>query len=257
MHMHLHLRKCIEDYGSVYSFWCFSFERLNGILGEFNLNNHKVNVTLMRHFQQKFRLRNLVNVCENLVDVDLLSNKEARGTVASSEKSITKMTQPLKLKYFAPEVKTECQNLIKSSKGEVVRVKHHYHSAKSMVLRHRFLTTSETSIKNSVVFIQSNRNEMRAGVIRDIMKFFYLVKENGKLVERDISVVQMDLYSIHPNRYFFGKNSPVQVFGVDFEYENEIVEIEKISCRAGWLQHPVKISNNYCERVTVVIPLLD
>ena len=30
MHMHLHIKDCLLDYGPLYSFWCFSFERLNG-----------------------------------------------------------------------------------------------------------------------------------------------------------------------------------------------------------------------------------
>ena len=33
MHMHLHLSSCVEDYGPIYAFWCYSFERYNGILG--------------------------------------------------------------------------------------------------------------------------------------------------------------------------------------------------------------------------------
>ena len=32
LHMHCHLRDCILDVGPLYSFWCFSFERYNGIL---------------------------------------------------------------------------------------------------------------------------------------------------------------------------------------------------------------------------------
>jgi hypothetical protein len=30
MHMHLHIKDCMLDYGPLYSFWCFPFERLNG-----------------------------------------------------------------------------------------------------------------------------------------------------------------------------------------------------------------------------------
>jgi hypothetical protein len=33
LHLSLHLGECCEDYGPLYSFWCFSFERMNGILG--------------------------------------------------------------------------------------------------------------------------------------------------------------------------------------------------------------------------------
>ena len=28
MHLHGHLAKCIEDFGPVYSFWCFAYERM-------------------------------------------------------------------------------------------------------------------------------------------------------------------------------------------------------------------------------------
>lgn len=38
MHMHLHLRKCIENYGPSTAFWCFPFERFNGIMGRFQNN---------------------------------------------------------------------------------------------------------------------------------------------------------------------------------------------------------------------------
>ena len=37
LHLSLHLCECSYDYGPLYSFWCFSFERMNGILGKMNL----------------------------------------------------------------------------------------------------------------------------------------------------------------------------------------------------------------------------
>lgn len=33
LHLSLHLRECSYDFGPLYTFWCFSFERMNGILG--------------------------------------------------------------------------------------------------------------------------------------------------------------------------------------------------------------------------------
>ncbi len=50
MHMHCHLYECIDDFGSVYSFWLYPFERYNGNLGDFHTNNHSMEVTLMRKF---------------------------------------------------------------------------------------------------------------------------------------------------------------------------------------------------------------
>src|SRR2546429_8963921 len=36
LHLSLHLCKCTYDYGPLYSFWCFLFERMNGFLGKMN-----------------------------------------------------------------------------------------------------------------------------------------------------------------------------------------------------------------------------
>ena len=48
MHMHLHLKDCVKDFGPVYSFWCFSFERFDGILGNYHTNNHAISIQVMR-----------------------------------------------------------------------------------------------------------------------------------------------------------------------------------------------------------------
>jgi hypothetical protein len=34
LYLSLHLYEYACDYGSLYAFWCFSFERMNGILGK-------------------------------------------------------------------------------------------------------------------------------------------------------------------------------------------------------------------------------
>lgn len=56
MHLHLHLKKCIENYGPVYGFWAFSFERYNGILGSYHTNNRSLTITLMRKFIDGIRV---------------------------------------------------------------------------------------------------------------------------------------------------------------------------------------------------------
>ena len=48
MHLHCHLKECVIDCGPVHSFWCFSFERFNGILGSMQVNGRSVEVQLMR-----------------------------------------------------------------------------------------------------------------------------------------------------------------------------------------------------------------
>ena len=50
IHLHGHLRDCIMDFGPVYSFWLFSFERLNGVLGSYHTNYHDILLQIMRRF---------------------------------------------------------------------------------------------------------------------------------------------------------------------------------------------------------------
>ena len=50
MHMHCHFKDVLLDYGPVYSFWCFSYERYNGILETQPTNNKEVEVQLMQRF---------------------------------------------------------------------------------------------------------------------------------------------------------------------------------------------------------------
>src|SRR3954464_9091647 len=35
LHLSLHLYECSLDFGLLYAFWCFSFERMNGVLGKY------------------------------------------------------------------------------------------------------------------------------------------------------------------------------------------------------------------------------
>lgn len=52
MHLHLHLSDCYKDYGPCYSFWLFSFERYNGILGRFHTNHQAVEIQIMTKFME-------------------------------------------------------------------------------------------------------------------------------------------------------------------------------------------------------------
>ena len=63
MHMHCHLKQCILDYGSIYGFWLFSFERYNGIFESFPTNSCSLEVQCMQRF-----------ICEFTVSITYLSH---------------------------------------------------------------------------------------------------------------------------------------------------------------------------------------
>ena len=50
MHMHAHLKSCIEDYGPLHGFWLYAFERYNGILENMPNNNRCIEPQLMQRF---------------------------------------------------------------------------------------------------------------------------------------------------------------------------------------------------------------
>lgn len=49
-HLHGHQLECILDFGPIYAFWLFSFERYNGIFEHFHTNNRDVAAQLFRKF---------------------------------------------------------------------------------------------------------------------------------------------------------------------------------------------------------------
>ncbi|SMN01974.1 hypothetical protein SPONN_281 [uncultured Candidatus Thioglobus sp.] len=58
MHMHSHLLECVKDFGPMCSFWLFSFERYNGILGDQPTNNCAIESQLLKRFiDENFNLQ--------------------------------------------------------------------------------------------------------------------------------------------------------------------------------------------------------
>ena len=50
-HLHFHLLQTIIDFEPFYSFWCFPYERLNGVLGSYATNHHSVCPQIMKTFK--------------------------------------------------------------------------------------------------------------------------------------------------------------------------------------------------------------
>ena len=62
MHLHWHLKDVILDYGPIHSFWCFSFERYNGIVGSIITKNRSIELQLMRKIVTS-RLLGEISLC--------------------------------------------------------------------------------------------------------------------------------------------------------------------------------------------------
>lgn len=87
MHLHIHLDKCLYDFGPVYSFWLFSFEKENGIFGSVPTNKGDIEKQLMRKFLKNSYSVDLFSdeVIEEQFGPDCLNNQ--RGTLSLIQKN--------------------------------------------------------------------------------------------------------------------------------------------------------------------------
>lgn len=85
MHMHCHLRSCIEDYGPMHGFWFYAYERYNGIIAAMQTNNHSNEVQLMKRFLRD--TKSLSTTAPSLFSdefLPLFSNANQRGSLLDS-----------------------------------------------------------------------------------------------------------------------------------------------------------------------------
>ena len=76
LHLHLHLKDTILDFGPSHAFWCFPFERYNGILGSYTTNNIKVEVQFMRKFITTQAVNEISRACDPQLSSLLPRKKE-------------------------------------------------------------------------------------------------------------------------------------------------------------------------------------
>ena len=110
MHLMLDLNDCIKDYGSVYGFWCFSFERYNGLMGKYQTNNSSIEFQVMR----KFISSKQVQVNHTLMDCD-----EGKGDYNTYQKF---RDLRLQVKFGTLSSATELEFLYEKVKSKIYQV---------------------------------------------------------------------------------------------------------------------------------------
>ena len=115
MHLHAHLKQCVEDVGPVFSFWCFSFERYNGILESFQKNWHAPEIQLL----EKFVLMQTLNA------MDISAPLELSSCVSSLKKNYTMLEDPRRI--FDSNLLLKYENNIMSLPTAVDAIKLEFH----------------------------------------------------------------------------------------------------------------------------------
>ena len=105
LHLHLHLKDCLLDYGPSHTFWCFAFERCNGVLGSFHTNKKAPETQIMRKFvnAQKLRGRKLKANSEFLLTLDSRSTSATSQLTASTVSGSESCLEILNLSLLPPD----------------------------------------------------------------------------------------------------------------------------------------------------------
>lgn len=108
LHLSLHLCECAYDYGPLYAFWCFSFERMNGILGKTNFSvdyifriyyslfviillgslpnsRRRIETELMRRLMAEAQINDIINSCPEIRGLELFDNRPSVGSLSDTD----------------------------------------------------------------------------------------------------------------------------------------------------------------------------
>ncbi|GET58963.1 hypothetical protein GLOIN_2v1786477 [Rhizophagus irregularis DAOM 181602=DAOM 197198] len=69
----------------LYAFWCFSFERMNGILGSLPNSNRKIEPELMRRLMNDNRIRDIITSSVQMKGLELLENHPTVGSLSEND----------------------------------------------------------------------------------------------------------------------------------------------------------------------------
>lgn len=85
LHLSIHLNECSYDYGPLYAFWCFSFEKMNGILGSTPNSHRKIEPEIMRRLMNDGKINNIISSGIDMKGLELLDNRPSVGSLSATD----------------------------------------------------------------------------------------------------------------------------------------------------------------------------
>ncbi len=262
MHLHGHLTECIRDFGPVYSFWCFAFERMNGILGNYHTNNHHISVQYMKRFLDSkdyaphnwpkefvddylpllsHHVYNKGSLMQSSLETELKSNKYTAlpplREVALTEDQKTDVRKYLEKEFNgrAFEVLTLCQKSNTLASGEfVLGAKNSRHAKSSFVLASH--TDDRVELTQINYFLKCNAKLQTSGCFST---WFACITT----------------YLEHPCRVWFGH--PLQVWTAVPSPQVRLIPICKITSRLVYTKCRRDFGSIKNDLVYVVVPLIN
>ena len=293
MHLSLHIESCVMDYGSVYSFWCFSFERYNGMFEHFHTNKQDIPIQLMRKFQQN----KLVQLELSASNVDGLfktgyvsvNSDPHRGTLGQihsrdwhrSDDLTTATDFPVDFSgtstinqligngtsgFFSHETQIELFKVVQFLYPNSLRISHNFERFKLCKIgRHptavqRYEHDRSCCIEANWITISNNEpsiclnGDMRPGIVKDLLKFSVLFNEAQPKI---LVIAEVKWMADSPHRFYYGRNAPVSVWSKNFLFTDatSFIPLNRIRGRCGFVHTSLQIHEGRNTNVNVVIQL--
>ena len=282
MHMHCHLKEVVLDFGPVYTFWLFAYERYNGILQHQPSSNRSIEIEVMRRFiedndayafQSPVQFQDeLSSVCSFRPSVTGTLLLMSRDQEASS--SIRPVQLPTSYKYH---VLTDFQlahvkkllSILLQTPADLISVNSICKSFKAVHLDHLKFTCQSIAMAlwdynlfgQYPTAVTAGTNP-RDGDLRPF-RIDYFAKAsystNNKSCTRDFTFAIVSWFKSHPSRFELGK--PVQVWCPDLFERDDIYSFiplddsYTISIKQSIHTH-IKLSGSN-ESVLAVLPMIN
>jgi len=293
MHLSLHLKDCLLDYGPAHSFWCYSYERMNGTLGKYHTNNQNIEAQCMRKFLRDQKIHSLQQPLEadglfgclktkpsgslyyseeetSHRDVLYLKERSHYGNLMSdyavNSDTLIKLLPPLFCGVFTVNETSRIKCMYTHIYGNenIVHLSRFYEASKKCEIGGEYFTSVATKERTSVImaywpvesFTAPLSRELQVGQIQRFIKHTIKVVEDGKVVTKYHVLCEVEWYMIHEKRNWYGMSAVVCTL---LKYDRNacsLMPVQRIACRCAYGEQEILIPPNiHSEKVLVVVPI--
>lgn len=262
-HLHMHLKDCFLDYGPSHGFWCFPFERYNGILGGYPTNNKNVEVQLLNRFirHQSSKRMSIENEWfSNDLDLDLDAKGSMQETMQCEVINVMKLAaiRQFNLIMFQLSAQEEYITFVPPkfekvlSDEEVAQLRQFYQqlypSTPIQTLSVFYTTSKKIALVNDLIKVGStimaywagsggslmdiDYSVCRVGVIQYFLK--HSVKFLGDSTSRSFALCYVKWMQTHPYFDYFGKSAVIS--STLFEVSNvcSYIPVQRIAYQCAY-----------------------
>ena len=216
LHLHGHLHECLKDYGPVYAFWLFAFERLNGILGSFHTNCHDLSLQIMRRFfrTKEFQLQTFSNEYKNdfspLIEKCVYNKGSLKHTClkdAIRDNTCVHPLPPVRESALTPEQRRSISNVIccvYPNIGESVEVLTLFQKCSALRVGEFLLGATSGRHKSAAIVFVKSADRPKLVHIHYFLKCSYVHMVDGRNTTSTLWLANISHLLEHPCKVWYG-----------------------------------------------------